>query len=231
MRLGEVEIPDYDNDLQKVAGYAKKVYEYYKSNEIPKDDNLAVMLDYKSKISGAFDARLRALRLYGFIEGRGTFRVSELGKQATFGEEAQKAKALFKAFYNVWGKFYDRYRFELPRERDSVARLASIAKCEPAEMASVEKRLRGLFEADANLIRSLKTEPSMGERLTPLNQQLGPIIEGEREKMQFIEIRAGPYYSRMPYTKVGRDTIKTFLDSLKFENEEREKPNKREKPS
>jgi len=232
MRLGSdnFEIPDYDNDLQRVTGYAKKVYEHYKSNEVPKNDSLAIMLDYKSKNSGAFDARLRALRLYGFLEGRGTFRVSELGKQATYGEEAQRAAALLKAFQNVWGRYYDRYRFALPKGPDAVARLASIAKCEPAEMASVEKRLRGLFEADANFITSNKTVTSVGEELTPPSQQLGPepSVEGEHTKAQFIEIKAGPYYSRMPYTEVGRNTIKAFLDSLTF-GEEPKKPKKEEK--
>jgi hypothetical protein len=221
LHLGEVEIPDFDNDLQKIAGYAKTIYEEYKTNEIPKNDNLAIMLGYKSKNSGAFEARLRALRLYGFLEGRGTYRVSELAKQATYGDEAQKAKALLTAFRLVWGRYHDRYRFELPRGSDSVARLATIAKCEPAVMAGAEKHFRELFEADANFITSIKTEHTMGEELTPPDQQLGSESSAEMEpkKAQFIEIKAGPYYSRMPYTEVGRDTIRAFLDSLTFQDE------------
>lgn len=218
MRLGKIEIPDEGNNLSKMSGYVKTIYDTYASNTFPKDDKLMMLVGY-TKPSGSYDARIRALRNYGLLEGRGTFRVTDLGKQSAYGP--QRSEALFQAFLNVWKLLYDKYRFELPRRPDWVATLAAIAGCEAAEAAKIEKYLRGLFEADANFIRPLKTEQGMGEELTPPDQQLGSQSPSEVEhgKMQFIEVKAGPYYSRMPYTEVGRDSIKTFLDSLMFEAE------------
>jgi len=228
MRLGtNLEIPDEGNNLQKMVDYIKTIYDNYSSKDFGKDDKLVRFLGYE-KPHGAFDARIRALRIYGLLEGRGKFRVTDLGKQVAYGPD--KSQALIKAFLKVWKPFYDKYRFELPRRPDWVATLATIANCEATEAARVEKYLRGLFEDDANFIRPLKVEQDKGEELTPTDQQLGsePSDNNERERMRFIEVKAGPYYSRMPYTEVGRNSIKTFLDSLKFEEEPR-KSKKEEK--
>ncbi len=227
MRLGRIEIPDENNNLPKMAGYIKTVYDTYSSNTFAKDDRLMKLVGYE-KPSGSFDARLRALRNYGLIEGRGQFRVSQLGKQVAYGPD--KSQALLNAFLAVWKLLYDKYRFELPNRQDWIATFAVIAGCDAAEAAKAEKYLRRLFETDANFIRSLKTEQGMGEELTPPDQQLGsePPDRNEPAKMQFIEVKAGPYYSRMPYTEVGRNSIRAFLDSLKFE-EEPKKAKKEEK--
>ena len=65
------------------------------------------MLDYKSKIGGAFYRRLNSLTLFGLLEGRAKYRVTELGENISYPiDEANKNELTSKAFLNVplWNK-------------------------------------------------------------------------------------------------------------------------------
>lgn len=187
---------------------------------------LSHLLDFKSSNNGAYWARLTALKTYGLLEGRGDARVSQLGKDITYGTEDVKGRAALKAFQNIslWKELYDAHRLQLPSQ-DFWAKLAKIANCEPPVAKSSEQFVREAFEEDAKVIRSIKQESSGESELTPPDQQIG---QQQQAGVQFIEVKAGPYYSRMPFDEVGRNTVVNFLQSLKFGSETKE-PKKGEK--
>ena len=74
------------------------------------------MLDYKSKIGGAFYRRLNSLTLFGLLEGRAKYRVTELGENISYPiSEIQKSELSSKAFLNVplWNKLYTKHGKQL----------------------------------------------------------------------------------------------------------------------
>lgn len=224
-KLGDFTVPDNPNRLPFLIDMTKKIYDTYKSDAIPnatKNDALAQLLGFKSSNNGAYWLRLTALKAYGLLEGRGDARVSQLGKDITYGTGDAKSQASLRAFQNIglWKELYDAHRLQLPSQ-DFWAKLAKIANCEPPVAKSNEQFVREAFEEDAKVIRSIKQDSGGEPELTPPDQQLGsqPM---KQEGVQFIEVKAGPYYSRMPFDEVGRNTIVSFLQSLKFGSETKE---------
>jgi hypothetical protein len=47
----------------------------------------------------------------------------------------------------------------------------------------------------------------------------------ETQKMQFIEVKAGPYYQRLPYTEQGKAIAKSFLEALVIEEAKKTEQN------
>ena len=210
MKLGSHTVPDSPNRLPYLIDATKKIYDTYKSDAIPnatKNDALAQLLGFKSSNNGAYWSRLTALKTYGLLEGRGDARVSQLGKDITYGTEDVKGQAALKAFQNIslWKELYDAHRLQLPSQ-DFWAKLAKIANCEPPVAKSSEQFVRDAFEEDAKVIRSIKQDVGGEDELTPIEQQ-------PQGATQYIEIKAGPYFQRLPFTAQGK---KIALETLQL---------------
>ena len=49
-----------------------------------------------------------------------------------------------------------------------------------------------------------------------INQDVD-IAQTEGQNIQFIEVKAGPFYQRLPYTEQGKKIAVTFLEALEIE--------------
>lgn len=213
MRIGNFLVPDNPHRLPKLVRHTKLIYDTYKADIITKatkNDALAQLLGYKSSNNGSYWTELSALKAYGLLEGRGDARVSELGKQATYGVAEQRPTALFKAFLSIplWKAFHDRYRLELPSQ-DFWAKLQHITGCEAPDAKSNEKFITDAFYADANLIKSVKATTITGER--DLTKGLTP----PKAPSEFIEITAGHFYQRLPLNLDSLEVAEAMLKVLK----------------
>jgi len=230
MKLGDHTIPDNPNRLPFLIDVTKKIYDTYHSDTIKnanKNDALAQLLEFKSSNNGAYWNRLAALKAYGLLEGRGDIRVSQLGKDTTYGTGQTRAEAVLKAFLNIslWKSLYEAHRLELPSQ-DFWAKLQKIANCEPPVAKSGEAFIREAFEEDAKVIRSIKQEVIEETILTPPEQT----TQGISGTPHYIEIRAGPYFHRLPFTAQGKKVALEALQLIEVpESKPPEKPTKGEK--
>ncbi len=227
MKLGNYTVPDNPNRLPLLIDVTKKIYDTYKSDAISnaiKNDALAQLLGFKSSNNGAYWTRLTALRTYGLLEGRGDLRVSQLGKDLTYGTGETKSQAAFKAFQNIglWKELYKAHRLQLPSQ-DFWAKLAKIANCEPPVAKSNQQFVSEAFAEDTKVITSSKQDVGGEDELTSIEQQSGGTT-------QYIEIKAGPYFHRLPFTVQGKKIALEALQLLEVpETKTIEKTDKRER--
>jgi hypothetical protein len=115
LKIGNYEIPDIR--LSEAIQDVKKIFDKVKNTQdLTHYSDIAVMLDYKSKIGGAFYRRLNSLTLFGLLEGRAKYRVTELGENISYPiSEVQKSELSSKAFLNVplWNKLYTKHGKQL----------------------------------------------------------------------------------------------------------------------
>lgn len=115
MKIGKYWTPT--NRLGTLLEATTIIYDNYGGKEI-NADLIAAALKHSSN-SGTFKTKLADLKTYGLIEGRGQqLTVTELAKQATFGEQAEKAEALRKIIWNVdlWRELWDSYATSIKKE-------------------------------------------------------------------------------------------------------------------
>jgi len=227
LKLGDYTIPDNPNRLPFLVEVTKKIYDTYKSDSIPnatKNDALAQLLGFKSSNNGAFWNRLTALKTYGLLEGRGDLRVSQLGKDLTYGTGETQSQAALKAFENIglWNELYKAHRLQLPSQ-DLWAKIAKIANCEPPVAKSNQTFVSEAFAEDAKVITASKQVEDGEYELTSMEQQ-------PQGTTQFIEIKAGPYFHRLPFTVQGKKIALEALQLLEVpETKPTEKTDKRER--
>ena len=115
MKIGNYEIPDIR--LSEAIQDVKKIFDKVKNTQdLTHYSDIAVMLDYKSKIGGAFYRRLNSLTLFGLLEGRAKYRITDLGENISYPvNDEQKAELSSKAFLNVplWNKLYTKHGKQL----------------------------------------------------------------------------------------------------------------------
>jgi hypothetical protein len=148
LKIGNYEIPDIR--LSEAIQDVKKIFDKVKNTQdVTHYTDLAVMLDYKSKIGGAFYRRLNSLTLFGLLEGRAKYRITELGENISYPvNELQKNELLSKAFQNVplWNKLYNKHGKQLP---DNVwYDIKNITGISAPEAQSVEKDVRKWYLDD-----------------------------------------------------------------------------------
>jgi len=137
MRVGNYTIPDLRLSPILIEA-TRKIYETYQNQEVSDTKTLALLLDHKSEKSGAFLAKMTFLRAYGLIEGRGAVKVSQIGKDITFGTDEEKAEAMKKAILSIplWNELYAKFGANLPSE-NFWAQLRQIAMIEAPEAQKV----------------------------------------------------------------------------------------------
>jgi hypothetical protein len=115
LKIGNYEIPDIR--LSEAIQDVKKIFDKVKNTQdLTHYSDIAVMLDYKSKIGGAFYRRLNSLTIFGLLEGRAKYRITELGENISYPiNDDQKMELSSKAFLNVplWNKLYNKHGKQL----------------------------------------------------------------------------------------------------------------------
>lgn len=148
MKIGNYEIPDIR--LSEAIQDVKKIFDKVKNTQdLTHYTDIAVMLDYKSKIGGAFYRRLNSLTLFGLLEGRAKYRVTELGENISYPiDEANKNELTSKAFLSVplWNKIYSKHGKQLS---DNVwFDIKNITGISAPEAQAVEKDVRKWYLED-----------------------------------------------------------------------------------
>ncbi len=152
MKIGNYEIPDIR--LSEAIQDVKKIFDKVKNTQdLTHYSDIAVMLDYKSKIGGAFYRRLNSLTLFGLLEGRAKYRITELGENISYPiNDTQKSELTSKAFLNVplWNKLYNKHGKQLS---DNVwFDIKNITGISAPESQSFEKDVRKWYLEDVVFI-------------------------------------------------------------------------------
>jgi hypothetical protein len=226
MRIGNYVVPSDPFRLPRLVADVKKIYETYKADAIKtpnKNDSLAQLLEYKSSRNGQYWNKIAAMRAFGLLEGRGDVRVSEPAKHLTYGTESQKKDAAQKVFFNIplWKELYNRYRLQLPKQ-DFWAKLANITGCEAPEAKSNEQFVYEAFSEDAKVLETVNVQGSASDEFMQTEEQVGGTP-------QFIEIKVGPYFHRLPFTAQGKKIAVETIQMLEVPESKPEKTGKGEK--
>jgi hypothetical protein len=152
MKLGAYEIPSVrlkPNCLEIL----KKTYDVIKGGEITNVD-LAKLLGYTNPRSGGFYENVHSLLLFALIEGRGKFRVTDIGKQLAYppSDEYKRNTLLKEAVFNVplWKEIFKRRGKKIDDEFWYT--LQDITKAESPDIHKVEKQIRRWYLEDILLV-------------------------------------------------------------------------------
>lgn len=212
--------------LPKLIEDMQKIYDTYKADSIQspnKNDTLAQLLGYKSARNGQYWNKIAAMRTFGLLEGHGNVKVSEIAKHLTYGTNEQKREAAQKAFFNIplWKELHSRYRLQLPKQ-DFWAKLQNITGCEAPEARSNEQFVYDAFGEDAKLLEAVNIQGSASDEFMQTDEQLGGTP-------QFIEIKVGPYFHRLPFTAQGKKIAVETIQMLDVPETKLERADKRER--
>jgi hypothetical protein len=169
MKVGGYSIPQYR--LTTLLSDTKKIYEQFKSDEVG-TEFIAHTLGQAPR-GGAFLQRMADLRSYGLIEGRGSkIRVTELGKQATYGHEVERVDALVKLVKNIplWAILNEKFGSSIKEENFWID-LMKITGAERVDAQKQANSVRNAYIADIKDIilvekPKLTPEPQIGETRT-----------------------------------------------------------------
>lgn len=149
MKIGRYDIPDL-RLFPILVDATKLIYDKFGSEEVSDIETLAQLLGHKSARSGAFLAKMAALRAYGLIKGRRAVRVSEIGKKLTYGpNENDRATAAEKAIDSIplWKELRSKCPQGLP-EVNFWVDLATLTSLEAPEAQRVENRVKREYFQD-----------------------------------------------------------------------------------
>jgi len=166
---------------------------------------------------GGFHMLLASIRDFGLIEGSDQLRVTEIGKKAISGtlEEAERAKA--EAFLNVglFKELYQRSGTTVPEDEKLFVLLREITKEDPLKVKGQLKDVASTYSDGIRYLGVLNKPETDG---TMFSTSGIPVVT-PTEPARFIEIKAGPYFQRLPHTRKGIEIAVNFLKSLDEEKE------------
>jgi len=194
MRVGSYSIPDM-RLFPDLVDATRKIYETYPNEEVSDANALAQLLGHKSDKSGTYLSKMTCLRTYGLIEGRGTVRVSEIGKKITFGTVEEKSEATRKVILGIplWNELCAKFGANLPTD-NFWAQLAKIAGLEAPEAQRVSEQVRKAYLDD---IRYLPQ--TGGKKIEPTEK------EKEPEKTSDTEVLMIPGGAKVVLPKEGME--------------------------
>lgn len=165
MQLGSFEVPEIRLIPNAIADI-KIIYDHVQS-EPARSKDLAAYLGYAHATATRFYLRLNAMTVYGLLEGRGSYKVSELGKQLAYPEsDEQETEARTKAVLNValWREIHSRYKKSPPRENFWV-HIKNITGIEPKKAQDIQSLIFKWYTEDiAHVSDRLSTEESTVSR-------------------------------------------------------------------
>jgi hypothetical protein len=184
LKIGNYEIPDIR--LSEAIQDVKKIFDKVKNTQdLTHYTDIAVMLDYRSKIGGAFYRRLNSLTLFGLLEGRAKYRVTELGENISYPiDEANKNELTTKAFLSVplWNKIYSKHGKQLS---DNVwFDIKNITGISAPEAQAVEKDVRKWYLEDVVFV--VEKPISKNEDSTSIT-----LLEENNSKPNFEDYKVG----------------------------------------
>ena len=184
MKIGNYEIPDIR--LSEAIQDVKKIFDKVKNTQdLTHYTDIAVMLDYRSKIGGAFYRRLNSLTLFGLLEGRAKYRVTELGENISYPiDEANKNELTTKALLSVplWNKIYSKHGKQLS---DNVwFDIKNITGISAPEAQAVEKDVRKWYLEDVVFV--VEKPISKNEDSTSIT-----LLEENNSKPNFEDYKVG----------------------------------------
>ncbi|MHB8561554.1 MAG: hypothetical protein ACYDAP_10440 [Thermoplasmataceae archaeon] len=218
MQIGNYWIPDNPNRLPRIIGDVKIIYDKYARDEIAKamtNDALAKLLGFKSSNNGSYQRRLRALREYGFLEGKINSKISQKGETAIYGKDSEKGNAILQAFLSIplWSKLYESFKKNIP-SNDFWLDVQRITGCSPKEAQEKEQFIKEVYANDASVIsddgilRRDQMETNVGQGRREEIRSVPTSFKDEEEVMALL--------TRMKAFKV----IQAFLTFME-ENEKR----------
>lgn len=235
MKIGNYSIPTFR--LAPLIEATKKIYEKFPNEEIGRED-IAHLLGIKPS-SGGFAQKMADMRSYGLISGRGTFVVTKLGKDITFGTDDEKAIAHRQAVENIplWKDLLDKEGVTLDKGDFWVV----LRKITNAEAFDAQKKADSVRKAYMSDVANIKTVEKPVETSVSTPQQ-GEATGRSDVGMEPVQTSTGsigyigfPEYSRAPIEikdEVSYNIAKQFLDAigqkLKAKQEETEEPEESE---
>jgi len=211
LKIGNYEIPDIR--LSEAIQDVKKIFDKVKNTQdLTHYTDIAVMLDYKSKIGGAFYRRLNSLTLFGLLEGRAKYRVTELGENISYPiNEANKNELTSKAFLNVplWNKLYSKHGKQLA---DNVwFDIKYITGISAPEAQAVEKDVRKWYLEDVVFI---------AEKPNSKNEDLSiPLVEENSYKINLEDYNIGNNINKENFKSNHQNNLninETTLEKIPF---------------
>lgn len=172
MKIGTYSIPNNPYRLPRLVEITKIIYDTFEDKLIPKayaNDALAKLLKHKTSNNSGFWMELAALKAYGLLEAinRSDMRVTNIGKDITYGTEEQINQAALKAVLNIplWKPLYERYRCQLPSQ-DFWAKLQAITGIDAKVARSNEQYITDAFRLDTSLIKGINPPSPEVKNLT-----------------------------------------------------------------
>ncbi len=148
MIIGSFEVPEVRLYPTLVTDM-QKIYDNILSGEIGSND-LAKLLGYVANTSGTFYRKLASIQSYGLLEGRGTVRVSDLGKRVAHPEDdKQRRLAMRQAILHVklWDELYRQYKKNPPLDTFWV-QIKNITGIESPKAQKIQSQVRKWYMED-----------------------------------------------------------------------------------
>jgi hypothetical protein len=123
------------------------------------------------------------MKSYGLLEGRGTLKVSEIGKKITYPDpenEHERMEALVSAVTNIplWRELYSKYGVKLP-ESNFYVHLSRITGADAPEAKKIEDTIQKAYKEDTSYIKPVE-KPKIGGKTPPTSSHGGEVASGRR---------------------------------------------------
>lgn len=227
MKIGKYSIPKFR--LPSMLMAVQKIYDKFEGGDI--SPSLIAGLLGQPITSGGFLQKLADMRSYGLIVGRGSVKVSDIGKKVTHPEnEEEKTLALKTAICNIelWDVLFTRFGVALP-EDDFWLDLKQITGAEAPEAKEKAMFIRKAYLDDIGLLKVSETPK------TPVSNNAiyrgGVASAPTQASSGAIGYIGFPEYSKSPIEikdEVSYNIAKQILDAIgkKLKEKESEKSNK-----
>lgn len=191
MNLGQYEIPE-SRLIPTVIADARTIYDATKKEPISATD-MAKLLGYKTHTTSAFYRRVKALQLYGLIEGRGKFTLTSLCVKLLFPEsdvDEKKSKRESVLHVSLWSELLERVGRE-PKADNFWVSLKNITGIDAPDAQKYQEQIRKWYLEDISLVPDLEysrlKEPStQSDRGVPNSQQ--PPSDSDNETIMFDKV-------------------------------------------
>lgn len=182
LKIGAFTFPLYR--LDKMLHATKKIYDLFK-DEFAKAD-VASVLGHSSSKSGAVAQKIADLTAYGLVERtRDKFRISQIGRDATYGTPDEKNRAIQNAVQNIplWARLLQDFGPNI-EEKDFWIALRNITGAESPVAQNKANLVRNSYIEDVRLIKPV-SEP---EQLPQHESQWGMKANSRKRNMETPQI-------------------------------------------
>jgi len=230
MDLGSYYIPDKRFSSTVIADL--KLIHNRRRMEDTKSKDLSALFGYKHPTATPFYHRLNSLMAFGLLEGRGSYKITDLGQKILFPEnEKDNLINKSKAILNVplWKEFYEKFKKNLPNDKLWVD-IKNIVGIGPDEAQDAEEQIRRWYTDDiAHVSDQFSIDQEYGEEhLRSGSPQDKPRLQSEMQTISF----ANKYSISLPkgdlekeYEKFGK-YMELYLEDYKEEKSRYEKEEK-----